>query len=700
MRIKKLRINGYGKFNDEELILGKGLTLVFGRNEAGKSTIQSFIKAMLFDFPRRNVDKEGRLPDLRKYKPWGGSVFGGMLELETDDGNVMKIERDFARRNTSVFDENLRDITSEFPYSKKDGLSLGETLLSMDRECFENTSFIKQGGTIVLQDDRKNLFEKLMNLSQTGSESTSVAVAKAALSTAITALGNNRTKNKPHNIASAEYKQLTSLMDSANQKHLDMADYSEKQLLLEKEINFLKIKAADYKTSIASAELTEEKAVLLGLKSKYDGYSEKIMGLSDEIFKASQLIEKYRLPANITEQELLDNIRITASAIEKQKNITGEDPEAVLAKLVNKKQRNRIWLALCYTGVTLTALLAILFHPAIFIATAIVTALLVYLHLKKPHYTESELLTQIKLVNECNHDLTVINAFIESAGYSKVKTFEEADELLKKLFDNKNQFATLENNIKRLKERKSDLENFRDSVPAQYSDISGIENALTEINRRLADYGASGNSTAQNTETDPQVELDIKQRELSGVKAVLSKYMQSDEEIAQIEESLGLCREKLDSIKAEIQAMELASELISQAAEKMQEEIIPKLNEKTGKLLSHITDGSHSTLATGIDNEINTEFRNAVHSLWEFSDGTIDQMYFALRIAAAEVFSEKESVPIIIDEAFAYYDEDRIKSTFDLLSEIAKEKQVIVFTCKEKEIELISEYKDANILRL
>ena len=105
-------------------------------------------------------------------------------------------------------------------------------------------------------------------------------------------------------------------------------------------------------------------------------------------------------------------------------------------------------------------------------------------------------------------------------------------------------------------------------------------------------------------------------------------------------------------------------------------------------------------LATGLDNEMKTEFQNSVHSLWEFSDGTIDQMYFALRVAALEVFSEKESVPIIIDEAFAYYDENRIKSTFDFLYEIAKDKQIVVFTCKEKEIDLVSEYKNVNIIRL
>ena len=63
MKIKKLVIRGYGKFNDREIDFKDGLNLVYGSNEAGKSTLQAFIKAMLYDHPRKNVDSEGRLPE-------------------------------------------------------------------------------------------------------------------------------------------------------------------------------------------------------------------------------------------------------------------------------------------------------------------------------------------------------------------------------------------------------------------------------------------------------------------------------------------------------------------------------------------------------------------------------------------------------------------------------------------------------------
>lgn len=700
MIINKLRINGYGRLTAKEINLNPGLNIVFGKNEAGKSTLQSFINAMLFDFPRKNIDKEGRLPEQKKYKPWSGSDFGGSMEIKTDDGRHLKIERDFARKTASVYDYNLSDVTSEFPYSKKDGLSIGETLLSMDRECFENTSFIRQGGSIVLQDDRKNLFEKLMNLSSTGSENTSAASAQNALSSAAKEIGNIRTKNRPFNIALAEYNRFSLELSTSERKRKEMSVYSERKKTLESEIKTLKSKFARYESAMKTNSLMQEKNRLLQLKIKFNEFSAKIQGLSDEIFETGQLIEKHKLPSSITESEILENIKKAAAAIEKQKSITSDDPESELIKLEKATGRKRIWLALAYSGITITVLLAILFNFAILFATAVITAGLIYFLLKKNPYTAEELREQIKLRKECNQDLIMINAFLQSADLVKSDTFEDAGNLLNQLFENKKQSALLDNQITRQKERKSDLEKFKGEVLGQYKDINQIETLLNNINIQIQNSDFDESTALAFTTVNPQTELIEKQKELSGVEAVLNEYMQSDEEIAAIEESMQFYKDKLDLFQSELRAMEIASEAISNAAEKMQKDIMPLLNEKTGEILKKVTDGHHIVLFTGIDNEMNTDYKNSVRSLWEFSDGTIDQMYFSLRVAASEVFSEKESVPIIIDEAFAYYDENRIKSTFNLLFELAKERQILVFTCKEKEIDLASEYKDVNIIRI
>ena len=700
MKINKIHINGFGKFNNHSISFKKGFNLVFGENEAGKSTVQSFIKAILFGFPRKNEDGEGRLPESKRFIPWDGSGFSGVMEIETDDGKNLKIERDFTRKTTSVYNENLKEVTTDYPYTKRDGLLLGENLLSMDRECFENTAFIKQGGTIVLKNDRKNLFEKLMNLSQTGNENTSAATVGNVLSKAITALGNTRTKNRPYNLAETEFNKYTSLLNNAENTRRDMVSHMERQQILDDELQFLGEKIKLQKQYSVAQNLYSEKKKLEALIKKYDGLTDEIESLSREIHKMGSTAIKSGLPAGISENDILEYIKRTATAIEKQKSIPDGDPGLKYAKLANEKNRKKVFLTLCYIGITISALLAILFHPLIFIATAILTALLIFLHIKKKPYTEEEIIRQITMQRECSEELVMVNAFIESTGREKVSSFKTAETVLNSIFESVKTSSALKSQIGVNKARMNDLEKFRKEILGKFKTITEPEALLDEIDIKIKKTGITENQMEIPPGETVLKEYESKKSELAGIKMLLRESMQSDDELAQIEESLEFYREKLKNIEEEKRALTIASGAIFKAAELMQQDIIPQINEKTGLILKHITGGSHSTLLASKDKEMNTEFENTVHSLWEFSDGTIDQMYFALRIAASEVFSEKESVPILIDEAFAYYDEGRMKSTFDFLSEISKEKQIILFTCKEKEVELVSSLGNVNVIRL
>ncbi len=88
--IESLRVDGFGRFHDFELELGDGLNLLYGPNEAGKSTLWSFMTAMLFGFERRN--------DPGRYEPVGGSMFGGELRLKTVGGKVVVRRQGHRRR--------------------------------------------------------------------------------------------------------------------------------------------------------------------------------------------------------------------------------------------------------------------------------------------------------------------------------------------------------------------------------------------------------------------------------------------------------------------------------------------------------------------------------------------------------------------------------------------------------------------------
>ena len=79
----------------------------------------------------------------------------------------------------------------------------------------------------------------------------------------------------------------------------------------------------------------------------------------------------------------------------------------------------------------------------------------------------------------------------------------------------------------------------------------------------------------------------------------------------------------------------------------------------------------------------------------KLSTGTIHQLYLALRIAILrKISNSSESIPIILDEPFAYFDNQRLESTLDCLKKISKNNQVIIFCCNDKEKQIL---QDKNI---
>jgi len=82
------------------------------------------------------------------------------------------------------------------------------------------------------------------------------------------------------------------------------------------------------------------------------------------------------------------------------------------------------------------------------------------------------------------------------------------------------------------------------------------------------------------------------------------------------------------------------------------------------------------------------------------SKGTIDQVYLALRLALVRAMSRNgESVPMLLDDPFANYDDARLERTMRLIARIAADNQVILFTCRE-DVTRAAEAVRAPVLRL
>lgn len=211
MWIEKLEIKGFGKLNQASFHFTNGLNVIFGTNEAGKTSLQTFIKAMFYGLKNGRNSKEGSLPLLKRYKPWGVADYSGSMEYRSDSGEIYRIERNFSNNTVRVYDSFFHEITGQFEMSKEKGVQFAEKHLGISEACFHKTVFVKQMDSKVDGEGNHDLLDKLMNISQTGSEDVSLIKAQAALKEALLKyIGTDKTSTRPMDIVLGRIHELKS----------------------------------------------------------------------------------------------------------------------------------------------------------------------------------------------------------------------------------------------------------------------------------------------------------------------------------------------------------------------------------------------------------------------------------------------------------------------------------------------------------
>lgn len=122
MKIDKLLIYGFGKHENVTIDFSPGITVLYGLNEAGKTTIQQFILHILFGFPQKNSA-------LLRYEPKSGGKYGGQVHVVDGKYGICIIER--------VGGKSAGDVTVHF----EDGTTGGEQELSLLLRQYDRTSF-------------------------------------------------------------------------------------------------------------------------------------------------------------------------------------------------------------------------------------------------------------------------------------------------------------------------------------------------------------------------------------------------------------------------------------------------------------------------------------------------------------------------------------------------------------------------------
>jgi len=135
-------------------------------------------------------------------------------------------------------------------------------------------------------------------------------------------------------------------------------------------------------------------------------------------------------------------------------------------------------------------------------------------------------------------------------------------------------------------------------------------------------------------------------------------------------------------------ALELALTALNATTTELQRRFAPRISKRAQELFGQLTGQRYDRLALSSDLSLNAgaSAEDILRPAQHRSDGTVDQLYLALRLAVAEELTP--NAPLVLDDALVRFDDTRLAAAMDILRQYAENKQVILFTCQSRESRL------------
>ena len=163
MKIRSLNISGFGKFKDKYISLSDGVNVIYGNNEAGKSTTHTFIKSLLFGI--NNKKSKTKIDIYQKYKPWENNTkYEGSLDFIYND-KIFQIHRIFNQDNPIL---EINNLTDKIKLLSNPELFLHKVLNNLSVNSFDNTISIGQLKTTQDKSIIEELHKFIANLNTSG----------------------------------------------------------------------------------------------------------------------------------------------------------------------------------------------------------------------------------------------------------------------------------------------------------------------------------------------------------------------------------------------------------------------------------------------------------------------------------------------------------------------------------------------------
>ena len=709
MKINRVEIISFGKFKNFSIDFSDGFNLIFGKNEDGKSTLMAFISLMLYGTAgsASRTDISGNFR--KKYAPWSGEKMSGDMEIDCG-GRSYRIHKEF-RASAKTDKVTVADIETGDAVNIPPDMEIGKYFLGIDYNAFEKSVF---GGTAdsFAGTESGDIATRLSNLTDSGEEAVSTKNVLVRIESAMDELVKKRSKGKIA-LVQDRVEELTAYIEKVNNQAEQRKKLSLEYAETETEISELTKKARLGRLALENEEkrrkaVAYRKLAQLSQKAEQadNAVVEKIgTGNADDILKKC---EEHKNSVTVAKNMLLktekpqtENV-VSEEDMKKYFSLSEIKRDAVEKRNMAEQKQKRFRLMAIFGGVfSVLGIIGAIFTPVSYLSILLGVILFISYILNRKKGQDGE---AIKSVEEkllmlfqsrgCRSAEEFERAYRDSIAVTeKARIYAEAEMSLKQaetsFIDFVNQYQTVsscqeaENFVKELNQLKINLENAKQSV-ASYSSACQIEELSPEKLINLAQDIESGLPEEIIHIDDAEIieeQIKVKNAKLLEIKGMLGA---EPDDIAPAVRELEELEIKLNDMQIYYKDLSLAREVLLEAEDEMRRSFAPALKERASEILSKLTNGKYKNLSIDktYEVEVKSEETGGYRSRYYLSRGTCAQSYLALRLALCEMLSEGESVPLLLDDVPADYDDERASLASKFLEEYAKEGgQILFFTC-------------------
>ncbi len=698
----------FGKLENETLTLQPGLNILEAPNEWGKSTWCAFLVAMLYGIETRMHTTKTALADKERYAPWSGSPMSGRIDLCWNGRNITIQRQSKGKGIMNVFRAYETESGVDVPELTAE--NCGQQLLGVEKEVFLRAGFLRLADLPVTHNEA--LRRRLNALVTTGDESDTADVLAQKLkdlknrcrlnrSTGLLPQAEAQRSELEGKLREIEELETLCVQNKQRQEqleahhaalcnHRDALEYEASRTQTEKRA------AAQANLDAANAKVQTLERACSALPSE-----EEIQRTLSRLRQLRENKEALQMESQLLPQEP-DAPVIPAPFLGMEDSIATAQADTAACQKAQSESRYKLPVILGCLLAAISLVFLLIPHWGGIVATAI--GVVAGLTLAITGAYKCRKASKIASALQQKYGALAVEQWVPTAQHYQqlLENYKAARGQNKELRESLEQRNTqLQQQIRELTQGKPLWEAENHWLSAQKS-RSQLEDAQRELTR-ARDYLQMLRSvkeaappqfpdaltyTAQETArmlsdcTVQQKQLQLQLGQHQGRMASLGAK-------AELQQQLDALNARISALEETYSALEIAMNTLSAASTELQRRFAPRIAKRAQELFARLTNGRYERLTLGEDFTVHAGAagETTLHSaLWR-SEGTADQLYFALRLAVSQELTP--NAPFILDDALVRFDDKRLSQALAILEETAADRQVILFTCQDREKRLL-----------